>query len=105
MPKDPADPHNLATSREEILQTAVIATEGLYWEHSAERILHTLRGMRGVVRASADVANARVSVTFDPTRTDVASLHERIELSGYRARALANADLSEPVPAEGATRE
>jgi Cu+-exporting ATPase len=65
-------------------QTAVIATEGLHCHECVERMVAVLRGMDGVVAATAELARERLTVRFDPSRVDVTTLYERIELSGYR---------------------
>ena len=65
-------------------QTAVIATEGLHCHECVERMVAVLRGMDGVLLATADLPRERLTVRFDPARMDVPTLYERIELSGYR---------------------
>jgi Cu+-exporting ATPase len=65
-------------------QTTVIATEGLHCHECVERLIAILRGMDGVLLATADLPSERLTVRFDPARMDVPTLYERIELSGYR---------------------
>jgi copper chaperone CopZ len=83
MQKQPADPHNLATGSDEASQTVLIATEGTASEEAARKIEAVLGDADGVVQARADVESARVAVTFDARKTNVAELHETVLQAGY----------------------
>jgi copper chaperone CopZ len=96
MARDPADPHNLATGADEVLQTAVIATEGMHSGESAQKVETALRRTSGVKEAQADLTTARVKVTFDSRQTDVPALYEAIKRTGYKASRLNDADRIEP---------
>jgi copper chaperone CopZ len=89
MPNDPADPHVLQPRTE---QTAVIATEGAASPEAVEKIETALRLLPGVIEVEADTANERVTVKFDPQKTDVPALHECIERSGYKSAAVSDED-------------
>ncbi|MEO7932803.1 MAG: heavy-metal-associated domain-containing protein [Chthoniobacterales bacterium] len=85
MQPDPADPHNLASPEHEILQTILIATEGAQPDAHARKIRELLEGRDGVDEVRAEPENARVVITFDSRKTDVALLHETILQAGYQA--------------------
>src|SRR5947209_3523892 len=89
MPKNLADPHVLQPRTE---QTAVIATEGVNSPEATKKIEAALRQLDGVIEVAADVSNARVTVKFDPRKTDVPGLHECIEKSGHEAADLSDED-------------
>ena len=82
---DPADPHNLASPDEEIPQTILVATEGKDAEDHAKKLQELLEGREGVKTVRAEPENARVVITFDSRKTDVALLHESVLQSGYQA--------------------
>lgn len=92
MNADPADPHVVVASPEDLLQSVVIATEGMNSADCARRIEQALRDAKGVLSAIADDTSARVSVTFDPRKTSVAALHELIEEAGYEPSPYADLD-------------
>lgn len=97
MERDPADPHNLASGAD-LLQTAVIATEGMTEDECIRKVETALRGVEGVADVRVESHESRVTVTFDPSKTDVPTLHERIAETGYKPSPIA--DPEGPLAAE-----
>jgi copper chaperone CopZ len=44
-----------------------------------------IKKVNGIKDVEVDRENARATVTFDTTKTDMAAIHESIERSGYKA--------------------
>jgi copper chaperone len=91
MERDPADPHNFASGAD-LLQTAVIATEGMSCDDCIQKVEIALRGMDGVGDVHVELEESRVTVKYDPSKTDVPTLHERIAETGYKPSPFADAD-------------
>ncbi|MEP6822063.1 MAG: heavy-metal-associated domain-containing protein [Chthoniobacterales bacterium] len=82
---EPSDPHNLHdTADHEVLETIHIATEGNDCDECVRSLREPLSKIAGVKEVKADVANERVTVTFDARKTHAPALHEAILKSGYK---------------------
>ncbi len=64
---------------------AILAIEGMTCASCAMRIEKGLKKVEGVKEASVNLATEKAAVTYDPTRTDLARLIQRVEAVGYRA--------------------
>jgi copper chaperone CopZ len=84
--------YNLATlSPEDVIwETKAFAIEGMTCDKCVKHVTRALRVVNGVKDVEVDLANARASVTYDTTKTDMPALYEALKKSGYRARPFAD---------------
>jgi copper chaperone CopZ len=68
----------------DLWETRVIAIEGMTCENCVKTLNKAIKQVNGVKDVVVDRENARATVTFDTTKTDIASVHESIERSGYK---------------------
>src|SRR2546422_219704 len=64
---------------------ALLALEGMTWASCARRIEKELKKVSGVLEASVNLATEQASVTFDPTRTGIEQMVQKVEAVGYQA--------------------
>jgi len=69
-------------------QTARLVVPGMGSDHCAGLVSTSLMRLDGVADVGTNIANHRVTVSFDPARTDTASLRAAIERAGYEVAAL-----------------
>lgn len=88
------DKHNLATLSPEdmVWDTKAFAIEGMTCDNCVKHVTRALRGVSGVKSVEVNREEARATVTFDTTKTDVPALFEALQRSGYHARAFADGD-------------
>lgn len=84
--------------------------EGMTCASCAMRIEKGLKKVPGVLEASVNLATERANVTYDPTRTGLKQMQEKVEATGYRAFPLhapaANpAELAEVERSEASVRD
>src|SRR2546423_11009077 len=64
---------------------AVLALEGMTCASCAMRIEKGLKKVPGVADAQVNLATEQASVTYDPARTDVSQMMQKVEAVGYKA--------------------
>jgi copper chaperone CopZ len=86
------DKYNLDTlSPEDVIwETKTIAIEGMTCDNCVKHVTRALRGVNGVKSVDVDRENARATVTYDTTKTDIPALDDALKKSGYHARAFAD---------------
>lgn len=75
-----------------IWETKAIAIEGMTCDNCVKHVTRALRGVNGVKEVQVDRENARATVTYDTTKTDMPALDDALKKSGYRARPFADAE-------------
>ncbi|HEY7280795.1 MAG TPA: heavy metal-associated domain-containing protein [Actinomycetota bacterium] len=60
----------------------IVQVDGMTCDHCNRAIEHSMGGIPGVVRVSADFTNGRVAIRFEGT-PDEAAVREAIEDEGY----------------------
>ncbi|MDX1953305.1 MAG: heavy-metal-associated domain-containing protein [Verrucomicrobiota bacterium] len=79
------DETNVAGMDEELLwATKSFAIEGMTCDRCVEKVTRTLQQLNGVKATEVNLQDAKVTVTFDTTKTDVPTLHEALLRTGYR---------------------
>src|SRR5438270_10313079 len=63
----------------------VLALEGMTCASCAMRIEKGLKKVPGVADAQVNLATEQASVTYDPARTDVSQMMQKVEAVGYKA--------------------
>src|SRR5438874_4035528 len=66
-------------------RTATLSLEGMTCASCAMRIEKGLKKVPGVADAQVNLATEQASVTYDPARTDVAQMMQKVEAVGYKA--------------------
>lgn len=86
------DKHNVDTlSPEDVIwETKAIAIEGMTCDNCVKKVTRGLQGVNGVKSVEVDRNNARATVTYDTTKTDMPALFDALKKSGYRARPFAD---------------
>jgi copper chaperone CopZ len=69
----------------DLWETRIIAIEGMTCDNCVKTLTKAIKKVNGVKDVSVDRENARATVTFDTTKTDISAVHESIEHSGYKA--------------------
>src|SRR5436305_5533942 len=64
---------------------AVLALEGMTCASCAMRIEKGLKKVPGVADAQVNLATEQASVTYDPARTDVSQMMQKVVAVGYKA--------------------
>src|SRR5947207_15818125 len=64
---------------------ATFAVEGMTCASCAMRIEKGLKKVPGVADAQVNLATEQASVTYDPARTDVSQMMQKVEAVGYKA--------------------
>lgn len=84
--------YNLAAlSLEDVIwETQTIGIEGMTCDNCVKHVTRALRGVSGVKEVQVDRDNARATVTYDTTKTDMPALDDALKKSGYRARPFAD---------------
>ena len=85
-------------------RTARLVVPGMGSDHCAGLVSTSLKRLDGVLDIGTNIANHRVTVRFDPARTDTSSLRAAVERAGYEVAAL---DEAKPASAaeEGAVED
>src|SRR5262249_46981732 len=58
---------------------------GLTCANCVQAVERALKGVRGVNRATINLADGRAFIEYDPTQTTLSALHEAIKVAGYRS--------------------
>jgi copper chaperone CopZ len=69
----------------DLWETQIFAIEGMTCDNCVKTLTKAIKRVNGVKDVQVDRENARATVTFDTTKTDVAAIHASIETSGYKA--------------------
>lgn len=69
----------------DLWETRIIAIEGMTCDNCVKSLTKAIKKVNGIKDVEVDRQNARATVTFDTTKTDIAAIHEAIEHSGYKA--------------------
>ena len=69
----------------DLWETRIIAIEGMTCDNCVKMLTKAIKKVNGVKDVEVDRENARATVTFDTTKTDIAAIHASIEHSGYKA--------------------
>src|SRR5438094_10057793 len=64
---------------------ATFALEGMTCASCAMRIEKGLKKVPGVADAQVNLATEQASVTYDPARTDISQMMQKVEAVGYKA--------------------
>lgn len=67
----------------DLWETRILAIEGMTCDHCAKTLSRALKKVNGVKDVQVDRENARATITFDTTKTDMAAIHSAVEHSGY----------------------
>lgn len=85
MTHNPADPMDLRSAEEPILESFEFAVEGEKPAEHARRIELLLSDICGIVSVEAHVSEERVEVTYDARFTNPAAIHDVLEQKHDRA--------------------
>lgn len=88
------DKHNVAELAPEdvIWETRTFAIEGMTCDNCVKHITRAIRSVNGVKSIDVDRENARATVTYDNTKTDIPAIWDALKASGYHARPWAYED-------------
>jgi copper chaperone len=64
--------------------TRVLGIDGMTCDNCVKTLTKALKRVNGVKDVEVDRENARASITFDTTKTDLPAIHEAILRSGYK---------------------
>lgn len=65
------------------MTTATITVKGMTCGGCVSSVTKALNGVQGVQEINVDLEGAQATVTFDESKTSVASLKEAVEDAGY----------------------
>jgi hypothetical protein len=68
------------------MEQLVLTVPSMWADHHVVAVRDLLRDEEGVAIAAASALDARVSLTYDPSRTDPQRIAARLEAGGYPAR-------------------
>ena len=69
----------------DLWETRVLGIEGMTCDNCVKILTRAVKRVNGIKDVQADRENARATVTFDTTKTDLAAIREAVEKSGYKA--------------------
>lgn len=65
-------------------ETVVIGVKGMSCDHCRRAVEKAVQAVSGVLSAGVDLAAAKVNVTFDSTKADLAKIKTAIAGAGYQ---------------------
>lgn len=68
------------------METKSFKVQGLTDNKSASRLRNAVSALSGVSNAAVDVNESNLTVTFDPTTTDISTIKNTISGSGFSIR-------------------
>ena len=68
----------------DLWETRILGIEGMTCDNCVKTLTKALKRVNGVKDVAVDRENARASITFDSTKTDMPAIHEAILRSGYK---------------------
>lgn len=82
------DKHNVAELAPEdvIWETRTFAIEGMTCDNCVKHITRAIRSVSGVKSIDVSREDARATVTYDNTKTDIPAIWDALKASGYHAR-------------------
>ena len=66
-------------------ETRILGIEGMTCDNCVATLTRALKKVEGIKDVNIDRGNARATIKFDTTKTNIAAIHETIERSGYKA--------------------
>src|SRR5688572_14146891 len=69
----------------DLWETRILGIEGMTCDNCVKTLTRALKKVNGIKDAQVDRENARATITFDTTKTDMAAIHSAVEQSGYKA--------------------
>ena len=69
----------------DLWETRVLGIEGMTCDNCVKTLTRSLKRVNGIKDVQVDRQDARATITFDTTKTDMAAIHNAIEQSGYKA--------------------
>ncbi|MGH7836073.1 MAG: heavy-metal-associated domain-containing protein [Candidatus Binatia bacterium] len=75
----------MAPATEETSRRMELAVSGLSCANCVQAVEKALKSVRGVKRATVNLANGRAFVAYDPAVATVSALHEAVKAAGYRS--------------------
>ena len=69
----------------DLWETRTLGIEGMTCDNCVKTLTKALKRVNGIKDVAVDRENARATITFDTTKTDMAAIHEAITHSGYKA--------------------
>jgi copper chaperone CopZ len=69
----------------DLWETRVLAIEGMTCDNCVKTLTRALKKVNGIKDVQVNREQARATITFDTTKTDIAAIHEAVEHSGYKA--------------------
>lgn len=79
--------------------TARLVVPGMGSDHCAGLVSGSIRRLPGIAEVGTNIGNHRVTVHFDPARTDAAAIQAAVERAGYEVEAVEPGHSSARVPA------
>ena len=67
------------------METVELKVEGMDCEGCVKSVTRMLAGVPGVQKVAVSLAEAKASVTYDPSKSDVAQMKKAVERAGYKA--------------------
>lgn len=68
----------------DLWETRVLGIEGMTCDNCVKTLSRALKRVNGIKDVEVDRQNARATITFDTTKTDMPAIHEAIISSGYK---------------------
>ncbi|MEW5887070.1 MAG: heavy metal translocating P-type ATPase [Pseudomonadota bacterium] len=84
-------------------KTVLVTVPGMGSDHCAGLVSTSIRRMEGIEAVETNIANHRVTVRFDATRTQPDAIRAAIERAGYDVDGVASVDLESPASEQQAT--
>jgi copper chaperone len=76
---------NAGAAVADLWETRILGIEGMTCDNCVKTLTRALKRMNGIKDVQVDRENARATITFDTTKTDIAAIHEAVEKGGYKA--------------------
>jgi Cu+-exporting ATPase len=86
--------HGLAAA-----SAAHLVVPGMGSDHCAGLVSGSIRRLPGIADVATNIGNHRVTVHFDPARTDAAAIEAAVERAGYEVEAVEQGRSSARAPA------
>ena len=66
-------------------EEVVVGIEGMSCMHCVGKVETSLKGLEGVLAVNVDLEKKQASVSYDPEKTGVEAIREKIVEAGYQA--------------------
>ncbi|MGE5396474.1 MAG: copper chaperone CopZ [Chitinophagales bacterium] len=67
-------------------RTEVLGVEGMSCMHCVKTVKNSLASLDGVSNVDVDLESKKVTVAFDPEKTTITEIKDRIEDAGYEVK-------------------